>query len=105
MVKGLPSFAEIEVVCSDFLKGKQIWEIIPKKAIWRASEKLELIHADICGPISPMSNGGKRYLIFFFDDFSRKVWVYFLVYKADVFATFKQFKSGIEKQSGLPIKG
>lgn len=31
MVKGLPSFAETEVVCTDCLKGKQHREIIPKK--------------------------------------------------------------------------
>ena len=104
MVNGLPDFAETEVVCTDCLKGKQHREIMPKKAIWRASEKLELIYSDICGPISPTSNGGKRYLICFIDDFSRKAWVYFLVYKAYAFATFKQFKSGIEKQSGLRIK-
>lgn len=104
MVRGLPSFSETEVICTDCLKGKQQRDVIPKKALWRASEKLELVHSDICGPISPTSNGGKRYLICFIDDFSRKAWVYFLAYKSDAFYTFKQFKNNVEKECGLPIK-
>lgn len=103
MVRGLPSFVDTDVVCTDCLKGKQHREVIPKKAMWRASERWELIHADICGPISPTSNGGKRYLIYFIDDFSRKAWD-FLVYKADAFAFFKQFKSSVEKETGFSIK-
>ncbi|XP_039038601.1 uncharacterized protein LOC120176198 [Hibiscus syriacus] len=31
-----------------------------EKSSWRASQKLQLIHADICGPITPMSNSIKR---------------------------------------------
>ncbi|KAJ8751551.1 hypothetical protein K2173_016789 [Erythroxylum novogranatense] len=44
------------VFCSDCVKGKQHRESIPKKSQWRATEKLQLIHADICGPITPASN-------------------------------------------------
>lgn len=67
-------------------------------------KEIELIHAAIFGSISPTSNGGKRHLICFIDDLSKKVWVYFLVYKADAFVSFKKFKSGIEKESGLSVK-
>ena len=31
------------------------------------------------------------------DDFSRKAWVFFLKYKSDVFSTFKDWKTMIEK--------
>lgn len=110
MVKGLPNLGEIiasrktNAVCIGCLKGKQHREIMPRKATWRAEARLELIHADICGPISPMSHGQKRYLICFIDDFSRKSWVYFIAYKSDAFSTFKQFKSRVERESGLFIK-
>ncbi|KAL6322426.1 hypothetical protein AAG906_008081 [Vitis piasezkii] len=43
----------------------------------RAKNVLELVHSDICGPINPTSNGGKKYLIIFIDDYSRKTWVSF----------------------------
>jgi hypothetical protein len=70
MVKGLPELKEIEGKCSDCLTRKQHRETIPKQANWRASQKLELVHSDICGPINPKSNGGNMYFITFTDDYS-----------------------------------
>ena len=50
-------------------------------------ENLELIHTNLWGP-SPVSYlEGSRYYITFIDDSSRKVWVYFLKNKSDVFET------------------
>lgn len=53
MVKGLPEVNDLEEVCIDCAVGKQYRESIPKVSNWWASKKLELIHADICGPIKP----------------------------------------------------
>jgi hypothetical protein len=89
MVKGLPDLKELEGKCEDCLTGKQHRETIPKEANWRASQKLELIHSDVCGPINPQSNGGNRYFITFTDDFSRKTWVYFLQDKSSAFEDLK----------------
>jgi hypothetical protein len=104
MVRGLPSFSESGIVCTNCLKGKQHRDVISRRSTWRASEKLELVHADICGPISPFSEGNKRYFICFIDDYSRKAWVYFLSYKSDAFTTFKLFKALVEKETDLSIK-
>jgi hypothetical protein len=30
-------------------------------ARFRATEPLELVHGDLCGPITPATHGGKRY--------------------------------------------
>ena len=38
------------------------------------------------------------------DDFSRKVWVFFLKQKGYVFSTFKDWKTVIEKQTGRQVK-
>ena len=65
---------------------------------------LELVHFDLCGPITPMSNGDKRYFISFIDDFSRKIWVYFLHEKSEGLTAFKSFKQLVEKEAGTPIK-
>ena len=43
-------------------------------------------------------------MLTFIDDFSRKVWVYFLKYKSDVFSSFKQWKTMIENQTGKKVK-
>lgn len=65
---------------------------------------LELVHSDICGPITPCSNGGKRYILTFIDDFSRKSWVYFLQEKSKAFLAFKSYKVLVEKEVSSPIK-
>ena len=43
-------------------------------------------------------------MLTFIDDFSRKIWVFFLKQKTEVFATFKQWKTMIEKQTDRQIK-
>ncbi|MCH81290.1 copia-type polyprotein, partial [Trifolium medium] len=103
MVKGLPPLEDTADHCVNCLAGKQHRESIPKQAKWRASKKLELVHTDICGPITPQSNGGNRYFITFTDDYTRKTWVYVLKDKAGAFEIFKVFKALVEKESGCPI--
>ncbi|GAU37152.1 hypothetical protein TSUD_293100 [Trifolium subterraneum] len=58
MVKGLPELKDMEGQCGDCLTGKQHRDSFPKQANWRASQKLEFVHSDICGPITPGSNAG-----------------------------------------------
>jgi transposase InsO family protein len=103
MVKGLPLVKASDKSCTECLVGKQHRDVIQKKTQWRASHKLQLVHADICGPITPNSNCNKRYFIKFIDDFSRMVWIYFLVEKSEAFTTFKNYKSLVEKESGALI--
>ena len=99
MVYRLPQFQPPSKLCKDCLVGKQHRSSIPKKSNWRAVEILQLVHADICGPINPISNNKKRYLLTFIDDFSRKTWVYFLVEKSEALAVFKSFKIHVEKET------
>ena len=51
-----------------------------------------------------MSTGQNRYFLTFIDDFSKKIWVYFLKRKLEVFNYFKDCKVIIEKQSGYKIR-
>lgn len=77
---------------------------MPKKSIWRASAQLQLVHSNICGPITPASHSGKRYILSFIDDYSRKTWIYFLHEKSETFNMFKSFKASVKKEISLPIK-
>ncbi|RVW33033.1 Retrovirus-related Pol polyprotein from transposon TNT 1-94 [Vitis vinifera] len=54
---------------------------------------LEYIHSDLWGPSPVESHSGCRYYVTFIDDFSRKVWVYFLKAKDEVFGKFKEWKT------------
>ena len=56
MVKGMPQLNESSAVCEICMTGKQHRESIPRKSVWRATQQLQLIHADICGPITPESH-------------------------------------------------
>lgn len=100
MVVGLPSLKSTKEVCDVFLTGKQHRESMPKKSSWRSSKQLQLVHSDICSPITSASHGDKRYILSFIDDFTRKIWVYFLHEKSEAFAVFKTYKAGVEKEIG-----
>ena len=47
---------------------------------------------------------GNRYFIAFIDDHSRKLWLFCMKQKSDVFSTFKKFKNQVEKETGRSIK-
>ncbi|RDX73620.1 hypothetical protein CR513_46744, partial [Mucuna pruriens] len=104
MVKGLPTFKSPTQFCEHCLKGKHQRDLFPQQSNWYASQLLQLIHFDICGPINPTSYGNKRYILTFIDDLSRKVWVYFLVEKGEALDVFKKFKALVEKQVGVSIQ-
>ncbi len=76
----------------------------PKDETTRASKFLELVHNDVCGPMKTTSRGGARYFVTFIDDFSRKIHVYLLGAKGEVFDKFKEYKALVENQIGMKIK-
>uniref|UniRef100_A0A251S6V1 Putative zinc finger, CCHC-type, Ribonuclease H-like domain, GAG-pre-integrase domain protein n=1 Tax=Helianthus annuus TaxID=4232 RepID=A0A251S6V1_HELAN len=103
-VSGLPKIDKSSHICEGCIFGKHARKPFSKKAVWRASEPLQLIHSDICGPMKTQSIGGCRYFITFIDDFSRKTWVYFLKFKSQALSYFRNFKRLAENQVGYKIK-
>ena len=57
----------------------------------RASDLLELIHTDVCGPMSSTARGGFQYFIIFTDDLTRYGYVYLMKHKPETFEKFKEF--------------
>jgi len=51
MVIGLPSLKPPKEICTTCLVGKQHRDMFSEQSTWRASSKLQLIHADIFGPM------------------------------------------------------
>ena len=62
----------------------------------RANGILQLIHSDVFGPVLVPSLGKSLYYVYFIDDFSRRIWIYFLRQKFEVFHKFKEFKALVE---------
>ncbi|CAJ2648559.1 unnamed protein product [Trifolium pratense] len=91
-------------VCEHCIFGKQKKVSFSRTGKNSKVEKLELVHTDVWGPAPVKSIGGSCYYITFIDDSTRKVWVYFLKNKSDVFSVFKRWKVEVENQTGLKIK-
>jgi transposase InsO family protein len=69
-----------------------------------SKEILDLIHSDVCGPMTVASLNGYLYYVLFIDDHSRKTWIYFLKTKDGVLARFQEFKAQVENLTGRKIK-
>lgn len=89
--------------CEICCKGKQTTKSFTDEGT-RANEVLDRIHTDVCGPMSVRSIGGARYYVSFIDDRSRKVFVYVIKSKGEVFDKFIEFKKYVEKQLDRQIK-
>ena len=90
MVKGVPKLIQPKGVCEACLMAKQTRKPFPAQSNFTAKKVLELIHADICGPITPTTASGNRYFLLFVDDFSRVMWVYMLKTKDEALDMFKK---------------
>jgi hypothetical protein len=87
------------LLCEACIKGKQHRVAFPNKGGRRATEPLEIIHSDVCGPMRTTFMGGARYFVIFIDDFSWHVWLYVLKFKWNCFEKFKEFKGFVETRS------
>ena len=105
IVTGLPKFKVegMQNVCESCQFGKQARQSFPHdKHVCKRPR--EVVHLDVWGPSQTASMGGCRYYVSFIDDHTRKVWVYFMRQKSEVFSHFKNFKVMAEKEKGLQIK-
>ncbi|KAG8496686.1 hypothetical protein CXB51_007936 [Gossypium anomalum] len=69
--------------CEHCVFGKQK-RVRFTRGIYNTKETLEYIHSDLWGPSRVPSRGGANYMLTFIDDFSRKVWAFFLKQKSDI---------------------
>jgi hypothetical protein len=106
LVGGLLKF-EIEKVMSEVYEtcqlGKQVRHPFPTQTTHVSSKLLEMIHSDMW-TTKIKSIRGCRYYVSFIDDHTRKVWVYFIKHKGEVFQHFLNFKAMVEKEKGVSIK-
>jgi hypothetical protein len=89
--------------CEPYLMGKMIK--IPFSGIMeRATDLLEIIHTDMCRPISISTRGGYRYFLTFTDELSRYGYVYLIKLKSEMFEKFKEFQNKVENHRKRKIK-
>ncbi|KAL0285562.1 UNVERIFIED_CONTAM: Retrovirus-related Pol polyprotein from transposon RE2 [Sesamum radiatum] len=69
-----------------------------------ANGLLDLVHTDVCGPLSILARGGFSYFITFTDDHSRYGYIYLMRYKSEAFGRFKEYRLEVENQTNRKIK-
>ncbi|KAJ9561413.1 hypothetical protein OSB04_006573 [Centaurea solstitialis] len=89
--------------CESCLSGKMTKEPFNKDNE-RASDLLEIVHTDVCGPFSHEARGGYRYFITFTDDFSRYGYVYLMRHKSESFEKFREYQNEVQNQLDRKIK-
>ena len=104
MVASLPPIEDWKEPCKACMMGKQQRKAFPHESQNRSKTPLELVHANLCGKISTPAMGGSFYFLLMVDDYSRKMWVYFLREKADVFGKFKMWHKLVENETGKKVK-
>jgi hypothetical protein len=102
-VIGLPKFtAERHDPCKSCAMGKYARRPFPPSK-HRSKWVLDLMHSDVCGPMSVESVSGFEYFVLFIDDYFRKTWIYFLKAKDEVFDKFQEFRALVENQTSRKI--
>src|SRR5512140_564996 len=61
----------------------------------RAIDLLEIIHTDVCGPMSGKARYGYLYFLTFTDDLIRYGYVYLIKHKSEKFEKFKEFQGEV----------
>jgi transposase InsO family protein len=78
---------------------------MPQAGTQRATQPLELVHSDVCGPLQAQSIGAKAiYFVTFIDDFSRYTVVYPMQRKSEVFDRFVIYKAWAETRTGKRVR-
>lgn len=97
--EGKSNVCENNLFCESCLLGKMTRQPFNKKG-HRATKPLELVHTDVCGPISPTTWDGYNYFLTFTDDFTHMVIVYLLRNKSEVFDKLKEYYNYVTKHFG-----
>ncbi|KAI3435142.1 RRM domain-containing protein [Psidium guajava] len=101
---GVPLITHPNKLCQGCLIAKQVRLPFSTAANYRAEEPLELLHVDLCEPISPPTISGNNYFMLIVDDNTRWMWVYMIKTKDQAYVTFKNFKQLVENTSRRRVK-
>jgi hypothetical protein len=91
LVRGLPAIEEVDRLCEACFTGKQKRSLFPDQVQWRVEQPLELVHGDLCGPISPETPSGSSYFLLLVDDRSCFMWISTLVSKGQASTAIMEF--------------
>ena len=104
MARGVPVIDHVEQVCDTCVTTKMRRRPFPAATQYRAKQPLELVHGDLCGPVTPATPGGNRYFLLLVDDASRFMWAALIPSKDAAAEAIKRIKLSAEAESGQKIR-
>jgi transposase InsO family protein len=89
-------------ICEPCLAGKACRKPFGKAV--RATQLLELIHSDICGPMNVKARHGVSYFLTFIDDYTRYGYFQLIAHRYEALDCFKRFVVEVENQHEKSLK-
>jgi len=102
MIEGIDALRGQQDFCPGCVEGKIHRAPFPVSNSFTAN-KLHRVHSDLAGPF-PRSLHGCTYFVIFFDEFSKKLWVYFMARKSETYAKFREWKAMAELQAERKLR-
>ena len=87
------------VFCQSCCQGKSTLTPAPHDKATRATRTGELLHSDMAGPMEVNTPSGKRYILVFIDDFSRRIFIRLLHNKNEFLKEFVALDKLIEVET------
>lgn len=105
-IKGAPSLhSSTPPKCNSCILGKQTRTPVPKvrEEGRRGRRRLEIVWADLMGPVNVWSRSGNHYILDIVDDYSNMAWSIPLKSKDDAFAALKAWELARETETGQKV--
>ena len=67
------------------------------------TRRLQIVHSDVCGPVTTQSTGGSKYFVTFADECSRATSVHFMTKKSEVLEKFRELEATVVGETGQGI--
>jgi hypothetical protein len=94
---------QVDQLCDGCLTGKDHHMLFSEQVEYRAKRALEIVHGDLCGPITPTTLRGNKMFLLHMDDFSRFMWSVLLHSKDEAPEAIKRVCAKDEEASGKKI--
>ena len=94
LVDGMKIDGKKDFVCEPCILGKHT-QTFNREPSQRATQPLEFVSTDVCGPITPVSSNGFEYAISFTDNYSGYIFLYFIKKKSDAARALQKFLADV----------
>jgi hypothetical protein len=104
MVRGLASFDHVEQFCGVCVLTKQRRPPFPQQSSFRAKEQLELMHWDLCGPVTLATPRERCYFLLLVDNLSCYMWVVVISSKGEAADAIRRAQATVEAECGRKLR-